>query len=341
MLCTYIRSSSYNNYAYCQMQYFITYVLGHLSTSGKKADAGTIVHKVMECLAVLKKYQQDHPDHKLLRLNDDAIGKLETPVDNLLTDIFVEELLDRSFESYTEKSAHDWTKGDRRDCLKLCHMALRFNKGQYDPRFRNVVDPEPHFDIPIEEDWAKYTYTDPKSGKTLEGTLAIKGTIDLVTEVSPDTIEVVDWKTGRRLDWASGEEKDYAKLCDDAQLLLYHYAISKLYPQYKHTIMSIFFIKDGGPFSMAFDKDDHTRFLKMLRSRYEAIIKNDRPRPISLDRSNWKCTKLCHYFKNKWPGTTTSICQHVEGHLKENGMQDTLVQLTKPGHSVGHYEAPG
>ena len=33
------------------MQYFITYVLGHRSTSGKKAQLGTIVHKVMECLA--------------------------------------------------------------------------------------------------------------------------------------------------------------------------------------------------------------------------------------------------------------------------------------------------
>lgn len=295
----------------------------------------------MECLAVLKKYQQDHSDHKLLRLNDDAIGTMETPVDSLLTDILVEELLDKSFISYTEKSAHDWTKTDRRICLDLVWKTLRYNKGQYDPRFRKIVDPEPHFDIPITEDWAKYDYVDPDSGKTLTGTLAIKGTIDLITEVAPDTIEVIDWKTGRRLDWATGEEKTYAKLCDDAQLLLYHYAISKLYPQYKHSIMSIFFVKDGGPFSMAFDRDDHDKFLKMLRVRYEAIKKNDRPRPISFDRTNWKCTKLCHYFKNKWPGTNTSICQHVEGHLKDNGMQDTLVQLTKPGHSVGHYEAPG
>ena len=36
MIVTYIRSSSYNNYAYCQMQYFITYVLGYQSKSGKK-----------------------------------------------------------------------------------------------------------------------------------------------------------------------------------------------------------------------------------------------------------------------------------------------------------------
>jgi hypothetical protein len=323
------------------MQYFITYVLGHLSTSGKKADTGTIVHKVMECLAVLKKYQQDNPNSAGLLVNDEAIGEHSFGKDELLTDILVEHLLDLSFQSYTEKSAHDWTKGDRKTCLNLVWQTLRYNKGQYDPRFRKIVEPEPHFDIPIEEDWAKYTYTDEESGKTLEGQLAIKGTIDLITEVSPDTIEVVDWKTGRRLDWASGEVKDYAKLCEDAQLLLYHYAISKLYPQYQHSIMSIFFVKDGGPFSMAFDRSDHDKFLKMLRVRYEAIKKNDRPRPISFDRSNWKCTKLCHYFKNKWPGTNTSICQHVENTLKDKGMSETLVQLTKPNFSVGHYESPG
>ena len=59
MIVTYIRSSSYNNYEYCQMQYFITYVLGHRSISGKKAQLGTIVHKVMECLSSCKKHLQD------------------------------------------------------------------------------------------------------------------------------------------------------------------------------------------------------------------------------------------------------------------------------------------
>ncbi|MAJ03272.1 MAG: hypothetical protein CMH03_00685, partial [Marinovum sp.] len=127
----------------------------------------------------------------------------------------------------------------------------------------NVVDPEPHFDIPIEEDWAKYEYEMP-NGEVIEGRLAIKGTIDLVTKIDDDTIEVIDWKTGRRLDWATGQEKDYKKLTTDAQLLLYNYAISKLYPDYKQAIMTIFFVKDGGPFSMCFDKEDQDKFLGMF-----------------------------------------------------------------------------
>ena len=59
MLVTYIRSSSYNNFEYCQMQYFMTYVLGHQTVSGKKAQLGTVVHKVMEILAGCKKLLQD------------------------------------------------------------------------------------------------------------------------------------------------------------------------------------------------------------------------------------------------------------------------------------------
>ena len=76
MLVTYVRSSSYNNYAYCQMQYFITYVLGHQSDSGKKADMGTMAHKVMEVLAGLKKFQQDNSRKRYLVVEDDAAGKI-------------------------------------------------------------------------------------------------------------------------------------------------------------------------------------------------------------------------------------------------------------------------
>ena len=191
MLVTYIRSSSYNNYNYCEMQYFITYVLGHQSDSGKKAELGTIVHKVMEVLAGLKKCQQDHPRRKYLEVIDDAVGKVRIKKEELVTDEFIESLNDLSFDSYTKDSKHKWTKGDRKTSMELVWKTLGYNKGQFDPRYRNIVDPEPHFDIAIEEDWAKYEYTMP-DGKVIEGQLAIKGTIDLVTKVDDDIIEVIE-----------------------------------------------------------------------------------------------------------------------------------------------------
>lgn len=339
MLVTYIRSSSYNNYAYCQMQYFITYVLGHQSDSGKKAELGTIVHKVMETLAKLKKFTQDNPKASKLVIEDDALGKIQVKKSELLTDDLVKSLLQKSFEFYTSGSKHSFTKGDNNDCMKLVWDTLHYNDGQFDPRHRKIIEAEPHFDIPIEEDWAHYEYV--LDGRKIKGQLAIKGTIDLVTESADGIIEVVDWKTGKRLDWATGEEKTYEKLCADPQLLLYNYAVSKLFPDYKQSIMTIFFIRDGGPFSMCFDKSDNAKFLDMLKYRFQDIQLNDQPRPISQNRDNWKCTKLCHYCKNNWPGTDQNMCIYIENTLKTKGMDHTIKECTKPGFDIGYYSAPG
>jgi hypothetical protein len=268
------------------------------------------------------------------------LGDVEIKKSELLKDSIVVDLLDKSYNFYTSGSSHAFTKGDKDTCMSLVWDTLRYNHGQFDPRHRTVVAPEPHFDIPIDEDWAHYEYEFP-DGRKIKGQLAIKGTIDLVTETAKDTIEVVDWKTGRRLDWATGEEKTYEKLCSDPQLLLYNYAISKLFPHYDHTIMSIFFIKDGGPFSMCFDKTDHDRFLKMLKNKFEDIKANNTPKPLSQSRDSWKCTKLCHFYKNNWPGTDKNMCIYIEDHLKNEGMENTLKKCTREGFDIGFYSAPG
>jgi hypothetical protein len=322
------------------MQYFLTYVLGYYSDSGKKAELGTIVHKTLEVLAGLKKSAQESTARqKYIEVDDDAINKYRIDKKYLLTDEIVDDILEKSFASYTSKSKHEWTKSDLKECHKLVWNTLKFNNGQFDPRVRDIIEPEPHFDIAIDEDWAKFTYE--INGKMVEGRLAIKGTIDLVTKVSDDTIEVVDWKTGRRLDWATGEEKDALKLSKDAQLLLYYYAISKLYPEYKQAIMTIYFIKDGGPFSLCFDKSDQEKFMKMLKSRFEQIKLNNAPKPIDPSRSNWKCSKLCHFCKNNWPGSDKNMCIYIEEYLKKHGMEKTVRDCTRPGFSIGYYESPG
>lgn len=340
MIVTYVRSSSYNNYAYCEMQYFITYVLGYQSLSGKKADLGTIVHKVMEVLAKLKKELQVNEKSKKIVINDESLGTIETTPILLFKKNIVSKLLDQSFDFYSKRSSHNsFSKSDKDYCLDMCWSALNFNNGQFDPRNRNIIQAEPHFDIPIEEDWAKYEYK--IDGKTIKGQLAIKGTIDLVTELEPGLIEVVDWKTGRRLDWATGEEKTYEKLNSDPQLLLYNYAISKLFPEYKQSIMSIFFIKDGGPFSMCFDQSDHDKFMNMLKNRFRQIQQNNTPRPISEDRSNWKCTKLCHFCKNNWPETDQSMCVYIDRYLQKNGIEKTINDCKRSDFDIGFYESPG
>ena len=337
MLVTYIRSSSFNNYSFCQMQYFLTYTLGHQSTSGKKAQLGTIVHKVMEVLAGCQQLIQNK---KKMLLVDDALGDIKFTRKKLASDKFVNDLVQMSYDWYTSNCTHKYTKGDYKFCEETTWTALNHSDGTFDPRNRKIVASEPHFDIVIDEPWAKFDYTLP-SGEKLEGQLAIKGTIDMVTEVSDGTIEVVDWKTGKRIDWATGEEKTYEKLCSDPQLLLYNYAISKMFPEYEQAIMTIFFIKDGGPFSLCFDSKDRDKFLEMLKLKFQQISRNQEPKPLSYTRNHWKCTKLCHFYKNKWPGTDKNMCIYTEEHLKKHGMDKTVAECTAKGFSVGHYEAPG
>lgn len=345
MIITYVRSSSYNNYAYCEMQYFMTYVLGYQPASGKKAELGTMAHKVMEVLAGLKKHLQDHPKAKLLKVDDDALGKVSFAKKELMTNDIVDKLVEMSVAAYAEKSGHKFYRADRQVVSDTVWTFLKHADGMFDPRLRNIHHPEPHFDIPIEEDWAKFEYE--INGKKVQGQLAIKGTIDLVTLVNDDTIEVIDWKTGRRMDWATGEVKDYKKLENDAQLLLYFYAISKLYPDFPNRIMSIFFYKDKdgevdpSPFSLCFGPQDEQRFLDMLKKRVTAIRNNVNPKPIDQTRTNWKCKYLCHYCKNKWEDTDESMCSYIENHLKKHGMDKTVKECSRKGFDIGYYSAPG
>ena len=294
----------------------------------------------MECMSACKKEIQEKPDEKKLIINDDAIGEIEFTPKKLNTKKFVADLLKSSYDYYTSSDNHKYYPADFKFCQKQVDAAISFNNGQFDPRNRDIVDTEPTFDIPIEEDWAKYKYEMP-DGKVIEGNLAIKGTIDLVTKVDDDIIEVIDWKTGQRKNWATGEEKTYEKLLDDAQLLLYNYAISKLYPNYSQAIMSIFFTRDGGPFSMCFDKSDQDRFLEMLKKRYQEIQDNIKPKPINSSRRDFRCQKLCHFYKNKWPGTNTTMCEYVEKRLYSIGHDETVKECTKEGFNIGYYEAPG
>ena len=43
--------------------------------------------------------------------------------------------------------------------------ALQYNEGMFDPRNRDVVEAEPHFDFTIEEEWARYNYDLEGRGK--------------------------------------------------------------------------------------------------------------------------------------------------------------------------------
>ena len=185
--------------------------------------------------------------------------------------------------------------------------------------------------------------------------MAIKGTIDLITKVDDNTIEIIDWKTGRRLDWATGEEKTLAKLQNDPQLRIYHYAISQAYPNIEHIIFTINFINDGGAFSVCYDKTDLQKTEDMIRKKFEIIKNTTKPQ---LNKS-WKCTKLCHFGKSTFENTHIlpileyrngqlckidsfmTKCEQVKHQIELKGIDKVVDEYTMPNFTVGKYKAPG
>jgi len=344
MIVTYIRSSSYGTHSFCPMQYFIEYNLGIKSPSNKKADKGTICHKVFEILAEIKMCTQQGRPY----FYDDIVNQVDVKNYNLDT------IIEQVYQYYTSLFTHHaWSSTDYKDCYKWVYKALEHNNGMFDPRQRDIVQPEQHFDIEIKKDWAKYDYL-TKEGR-LTGNLAIKGTIDLITKVNDDTLEVIDWKTGKRLDWATGEEKTLDKLHRDAQLMLYYYAIKQLYPAIKHVIVSINFINDGGMFSVCFDDSHLHQVEMMLKNKFDSIRNTTNPQ---LNKS-WKCTKLCHFGKNTFENSehlpiieyrskqVTPIdkhmtqCEQIKHEIDLHGMEYAIDTYQREGYNIGQYKAPG
>lgn len=345
MLITYFRSSSYNAHDDCEQRYYLEYVLGWKGPSNLKADRGSIVHKILEILAILKKAHQDGQSH----IEDDHIGKMKVTLKPN-----IEKLTEKVFGHYTNLvNHHNWSGKDLDVCQELVEKAITFNDGMYNPLKREIIAPELHFDFPITAEWAKYTYTMPDNS-TLAGQLALKGTVDLITKPMDDVYEIIDWKTGRRLNWATGEEKTYEKLQDDPQLRLYHYAVSNLFPEVEQIMITIFFIADGGPFSICYTKDDLPKTEEMIRKKFEIIRRTQVPK---LNKT-WKCKRLCPFnnilehphVKNITEfrkgeltpiGQQMSLCELIKFEVNRKGMARTTQEYTNPEHNIGFYKKPG
>ena len=344
MIITYFRSSSFNAHSMCEQQYFGEYVLGWRGLSGKKADKGTIVHKILEILAFIKKAEQNNQ----ITIVDDVVGELD--VNNYDLDTIIEQV----YDYYTSTNQHHkWMPVDKKDCREWVYKTLNYNNGMFDPRKRHIVEAEQHFDFEIKKPWSKYSFT--IDDQEISGHLALKGTIDLITKVNDNTLEIIDWNTGKRLNWATGKTKEQEDLEKDPQLRIYHYALTRLYPEIDHVIVSINFINDGGAFSICFDKKDLIATEDMLRQKFEIIKKSKKPK---LTKS-WMCSKLCHLGKTTFENTAVpplveyrdgqispkdkhmTKCEQIKHDIELYDIQFVTQQYKHPNHNFGFYKPPG
>lgn len=361
----YLRSSSMNTWDdYCKIRYYMTYGLGFKEGANLKAEHGTTAHKVLEILSLCKLALQNGKNY----IDDDILGHFVFDEKDLLRRSIIPEktlasinkhrsfkqvykwdcqvksnvrygqdlvkgILDKVYDHYQSRSTHEWGKFDKYTIENWIWIPLEWNNGEYDIRRRDIYMPEQNFEIEFKEDWAKYEYN--INGKKIEGNLKVKGTIDLITQTK-DCLEIVDWKTGQRKNWSTGEKKTFNKLQQDLQLKLYYWAVRKIIKQ--DAILTIFFIRDGGPTSIAFEDETLEEVEDNIKRIFLEIKNHENPPPRDEERSCVQCS-WCDYYKNKFDGDTMNICRRIQTDIQEKGIDKVTEERIQEGSFK--YQNPG
>ncbi len=282
------------------------------SRTGKAALQGSIVHQTMEWMAKLKKR-----------------GK--TNVDPMW-------LLDRAWDEITEQSPHieirrvttrrDRNTGKFKEAadFKRCRVALEniLASGFYNPYNMKIIDVEQWFELEIPgEEWKSMD----KHGELKQ--FSVRGLLDLVHEIDSDTIEIVDWKTGKRKSLYSQTPIDEEVLLREVQPRIYHLAAYFLYSGYKNIIITFYYANQGGPITISLSHDDIAMTLAFLYKTF-STIKGD-----TLMRRNrhWTCN-MCSYDKGGvchrvWSDLHTMGSQYVEDRYVNMSCEDQL-EISKP-----------
>lgn len=330
MIVTYMRSSSISSYKLCQFKWALNYVFGVREEANNAASVGNAVHKALELRAWAKKCQQDGVDTFI-----EPESKFEISVKNALDK---EYALQFGYVLYFKENPNMSTDGNWIKALQMFNSVV--NPGIYDPAKLDIVTPEQFFDLPIEKPWAVYKETNPFNGEEQEFSLRVRGTVDLIAKLSDDVIHYIDWKTGRQWDWASGKKKTYESLDNDEQLLLYYYALRKLYPD-KQVIMTIYYIVGEGPITLNYGDEHITKAEEMIEKNFKDMLKNKMPaRMMDKVGPNKQPCSFCSFKKNIIPKTGENSCDYYWEELQQLGV-DKMMKKYNNEESLTTYSGGG
>lgn len=283
----YLRQSGIGTYTDCPWKFFLTTILGFPTLAGRKAYLGTIVHHVLELMAKAKK-----TNHHLLK---DKYSDQEY-------------LLKISWDRYNKEKPDHFDLDD--EDYKFCQIQVESVMNSiFNPLNLNVVDTEKQFQIGIE-------------GEGFDEGFELRGTIDLITKPTEDTVEIIDYKTGQRKDWVTGNVKEWDDFLKDMQLKLYHFVSLHIYPECTNRLLTIIFTRDGGPFTVTFDDEDAKKTIALIKQHFLTIKKDDFPTRLKDDRrrglEKFKCQYVCDFGKrrNYFIDKDNNI-KHIDLHQKK------------------------
>jgi hypothetical protein len=103
-----------------------------------------------------------------------------------------------------------------------------------------------------------------------------------------------------------------------------------MFPQYKNRLLTIHFINDGGPFTVAFSDEDRKETLSIIEKTFKNIKWNQLPTRLKESNASdrWKCKSVCHFGKTK-TAAGCSICDTIHSYVVGNGIDQTILEIDK------------
>ncbi len=284
-------ASAIKTYYHCSFKYWLEKILGMESPSGKAALQGTIVHQVFEWMSKFELRNKKRFDPMwMLEKSWNKHTKLEPSVEIRRTT----------------------SRGEAAD-FKKCRLSVeKILDSDFSPYKSKIIDVERWFEIEIPgKEWSC------QDGHGQKHQLTCRGRIDLVREIDSETIEIIDWKTGKREDFYTRRLHDFTSLMHDIQVRLYHLAVTELYPQYKNILVTIHYVLDGGPITIPLTREDIIPTISALWKFFDTIKKDS----LLIRNRSWTC-RMCSFGKS-------DICQRVWSDFNAMGYGYTKDKYSK------------
>lgn len=291
--------SSANNYEICPWKYFLVYQLGFEDVGGPASVLGNIAHTVLEILSRASMLKHD-PNSKVWNIN---------------------WLMEKTYNHYMRKKPEIVSSIQSDKLKKVSKGIADLLNSEYTPIRDNTIGIEFRFGIQLKE--PKFSIKRKEDGELQY--LQLNGFIDRIDKIDDKTIEIIDYKTGKRETWGSTEKKkkDAGDLFLDMQPRLYHLAAKEKFPWAENIIVTFIYMVDGGAISVPFTDEDIETTKDMISRKFRAIQANEDPQRIY---GNWMC-RFCTFYKDE-------TCQSVWDEKNEFGSEYVLNKYTVLNYKV-------
>ena len=299
-----LSASKIKSYKFCPFKFYIEYHLALATRTTFAAEQGSMVHVILEKIGeevrdgvpleetrlfstwydeVLYCYQEEG----LWKLSEPALEREKKCKECQYNLDGMCQVAGEGIDAFTGCPIIEFN-----DAVMLVEKVLN-DPGVNNPLNRKVLDVEDRFKlfVPDGQDFVQ-----------------VNGIIDVVTELDKETIEIVDYKTGKHI-------QSWNECTKDPQLLIYHLAVKNKWHNYKNFMITIYYLRKK-PLTLSFGPKEEIGTENALRHYFHRIANDESPRR-RCDRAGG-CINFDHVCKYM---CDIPLCQREFAKFRENGFK--------------------